>query len=220
MIGSHSNSSFGSGRNRFATTLIACAWGMASAYALFYSLLIKFNLRDFLLALVPLVAVWAAIERKRWGRLAMLGLSSVALGACAAALGLAIATHLTALQAGKPVLNAILHDALYSFGGQPQIAIALLVLGAMTAPWMCRPAVRDEYESGKKATLAVAQKAIAMTVVGCWGVTFLLPTGTVTPHAAGKKGTQAMSKTQRQGKRGGKQTSTRANRSAAPRNSA
>ena len=58
---------------RLSTTLLALAWGITSAYILFYSLLISHNIRPCLAALVPLVITWATLERKRWGRLALLG---------------------------------------------------------------------------------------------------------------------------------------------------
>lgn len=178
MIGSGLNSSI-TGRIRFTTTIIAGAWGLASAYLLFYSLLVKPDMRLFLSSLLPLVAVWATIERKRWGRLALLGLSSASLGFFAAAIGLAISVNFKNLQTGKAGFDSLINTVLKSgFKEQPQIAFAILVLAAMTAYWMCLPNVRTEYERGKNAKLAIAQRAIAMTVVGCWGITFLLPTGT------------------------------------------
>ncbi len=177
MIGSGSNSSI-NGYVRFTTTLIACAWGLASAYLLFYSLLIKSDMRLFLCSLLPLVAVWATIERKRWGRLSLLGLSSAYLGFTASAVGSAISIQPKVLQTGFVGFNLLFHEVLNdTFGGQPQIAFAILILSAMTTFWMCLPNVRTEYERGKNAKIAIAQRAIAMTIVGCWGITFLLPTG-------------------------------------------
>ena len=215
MNGSSSNSSSVSGGVRLTTTIIACAWGLVSAYTLFFSLLVQPNMRYFLIALFPLVAVWAAIERKRWGRLALLGLSSAALGVFAADIGWTIASNYTKFQAHKVNVNTLVDDALKFFNYQPQIALAILVLAAMTAFWMCRPTVRIEYDRGKNATLAVAQKAIAMTVVGCWGVTFLLPTGSL--PTTGKKPVNTKSKAQ---SKSGKQTSKRDKRAADPRTSA
>jgi len=139
-------------------------------------------MRLFLCSLLPLVAVWATIERKRWGRLALLGLSSASLGFFAAAIGNAIASNFAAIQSGKFGFNALLADVTryivtIGFKDQPQIAFAILILSAMTTFWMCLPNVRTEYERGKNAKIAIAQRAIAMTIVGCWGITFLLPTG-------------------------------------------
>lgn len=201
MIGSNPNSSI-PGHVRFTTTLIAGAWGLASAYTLFYSLLVKPDMRLFLCALLPLVAVWATIERKRWGRLALLGLSSASLGFFAAAIGNAIASNLPAIQSGKFGFNALLADVTrhiveIGFKDQPQIAFAVLVLAAMTAFWMCLPNVRTEYERGKNAKLAIAQRAIAMTVVACWGITFLLPTETPPQQPNKKPAAVKSSKAQR-----------------------
>jgi hypothetical protein len=224
MVGSHSNSPFVSGRHRMATTLIACSWGLASAYLLFYSLLIESSTRNFLLGLVPLVAVWASLERKRWGRLALLGLSSATLGVFAADFGLVISKNFTDIMSSKAKVSKMLADGMEFFDFQPQILLALLVLAAMTAYWMCRPVVRDEYETGKKATLAIAQKAIAITVVGCWGMVFLMPTGMPTPPKNSKQPASSQkpdknSKNKNQVKRA-KHASNRANRSAELRNSA
>jgi hypothetical protein len=217
MIGSNSYSSI-PGRIRFMTTFIAGAWGLASAYTLFYSLLVKPDMRYFLLALFPLVAVWATIERKRWGRLALLGLSSAALGFFAANIGLTISIHFKDFQAGKLNVDKVVSTVLRGFNYQPQIAIAVLVLAAMTAYWMCLPNVRTEYERGKNATLAVAQRAIAMTVVGCWGITFLLPTGTALEQSGKKSAPVKSSKAQ--GKHGKSTNKTRNVRAAASRNNA
>lgn len=218
MVGSGSNSSI-TGRIRFTTTIIAGAWGLASAYLLFYSLLVKPDMRLFLSSLLPLVAVWATIERKRWGRLALLGLSSASLGFFAASVGLAISVNFKELQSGKAgfesLINAVLKNG---FNDQPQIAFAILVLAAMTAYWMCLPNVRTEYERGKNAKLAVAQRAIAMTVVGCWGITFLLPTGSLPEQSVKKPGTVKSAKGQ--SKRVKPASKTRNTRAVASRNNA
>ncbi len=215
MTSPNSNSSSVSGGIRLTTTLIACAWGLASAYTLFFSLLVKPNMRYFLIALFPLVAVWATIERKRWGRLALLGLSSAALGFFAANIGRVISVNYPAYQKGTLNVEDVVETLLKPFNYQPQIAMAVLVLAAMTAFWMCRPNVRAEYERGKNATLAVAQRAIAMTVVGCWGITFLLPTGTLA--ANDKKPVNSKQKVQ---SKHVKQANKRDKRAVASRNSA
>lgn len=165
-----------SASTRFWTTVLACGWGLASAYILFYSLLNNGSTRLIVGALVPLVTVWAVLERKRWGRLALLGLSATALGLFLYTLG-GVAASTWNLPASERSLAHIVENTLSSFGDKSEIALIVLVLALSTGYWMRRPAVVAEFEKGKRATLAVAQKAIAMSLVAFWGVTVLLVPG-------------------------------------------
>jgi hypothetical protein len=155
------------------TTLLACGWGLASAYTLLHSLLITHNAQPCLAALVPLVAVWATLERKRWGRLALLGLSATALGLFVTLTGL-VAASASKLPEAEHNFARYTEIALGYFNHRPEIALTVLGLALTTGFWMRRPVVVAEFERGKRATLAVAQKAIAMSLVGFWGVTVLL----------------------------------------------
>jgi hypothetical protein len=156
---------------RLTTTLLASGWGLVSAYILFSSLLVNHNARYCYAALAPLIAVWATLERKRWGRLALLGLSATALGLSIAGIGRAFALA-NAFQGERSLLD-YLGAATQRFSLNPSANLVLLLLAAMTGFWMCRPDVVAEFERGKKATLAVAQRMIALSLVGCWGLFIL-----------------------------------------------
>jgi hypothetical protein len=58
--------------------------------------------------------------------------------------------------------------------GAPKAAYVTLILAATTGFWMRLPAVVAEFERGKRATLARAQRAIAYSLVGCWAITVML----------------------------------------------
>lgn len=165
-----------SATTRLWTTMLACGWGLASAYTLFHSFLVTHDTRLTVAAIVPLITVWAVLERKRWGRLALLGLSATALGLLLFMLGGAT-NSMTTLPEAEKNLAGYMDIALSSFGNNPQIALIVFVLALSTGYWMRRPAVVAEFERGKRSTLAVAQKAIAMSLVAFWGVTVLLVPG-------------------------------------------
>jgi hypothetical protein len=170
---------------RLLTTLLASSWGLASAYILFYSLLVTHDARPCFAALIPLVVVWATLERKRWGRLALLGLSSTALGLFAAALGYSASVGNRWLPAENQNILGYLNVALHLYGyNSPGAALITLSLAATTGIWLRRPVVAAEFERGKRATMAVAQKAIAMTCVGCWGLTIAFLPNLNNPKAA------------------------------------
>ncbi|MCS6776497.1 MAG: hypothetical protein RMJ43_05695 [Chloroherpetonaceae bacterium] len=158
---------------RFFTTLLASGWGFAAAYALFHALLISHDLRLFTASLVPLMAVWATLERKRWGRLALLGMSATALGLFVALLG-SVAQVFTRLKPEEQTAERFSVLVLAYFDQRAEIALTLLALALMTGFWMRRPTVVAEFERGKKATLAAGQRAIALCLVAFWGVSLLL----------------------------------------------
>jgi hypothetical protein len=167
------------------TTVIACGWGLASAFTLFHALIIKPEARLFMAALVPLVAVWATLERKRWGRLALLGLSATALGLFAALFG-RVASTLSAMPPSQQTAEQFMNMVFGHFDDRPEIALSLFALALTTGIWMRRPVVIAEFERGKKATLMVAQRAIALSLVGFWGVTVLLGSPTETKKTTSK----------------------------------
>jgi hypothetical protein len=171
---------------RLLTTLLASGWGLASAYTLFHSLLVAPDARLCFAALVPLIVVWATLERKRWGRLALLGLSATALGMFVSLLGLVAATGHNTLLPAEQNLSNYFQIALRYFGDSQEIALTVLGLAMMSGVWMRKPLVVAEFERGKRSTLAVAQKAIAMSLVAFWGVTVLLLPPSVDKTAAKK----------------------------------
>ena len=159
---------------RFSTTLLALCWGITSAYILFYSLLVSHNVRPCLAALAPLIITWATLERKRWGRLALLGLSGVALGLFVGTIGLAASIVHATLPVAQQTPLRCLEMALGFFGEKNSLAGGIIVgLAAMTGFYLRRPDVAAEFERGKKQTMATAQKVIAAVLVGCWSLTFL-----------------------------------------------
>src|SRR5262245_51587167 len=133
---------------RLLTTLLASGWGLASAYTLFHSLIVLPDARLCFAALVPLVVVWATLERKRWGRLALLGLSATALGMFASLLGLVAATASKDTSITNPSLSAYVQVALGHFGNKQEVALCVLGLAMMTGVWMRRPLVVAEFERG------------------------------------------------------------------------
>jgi hypothetical protein len=153
------------------TTLLASGWGLISAYILFTTLLspltLLVKLVTVLAALFPLIAVWATIERKRWGRLALIGLSTTAVGFFVATAGYyAAVTNSDALFAGR--LPVGLQQL--PFDDSPFTLGALLVLAVANGLWLRSPRVIIEFEYNKRPTLAIAQRVIAASLVGCWSV--------------------------------------------------
>jgi hypothetical protein len=209
-----------SGGERLLTTLLACCWGFSSAYILFHSLLVTHDARPCFAALVPLVVVWATLERKRWGRLALLGLSAVALGLFIASIGF-IAAIGTSWEPTQRTLMNYARIALRLYADDPSTALTMLLLAATTGLWLRRPVIIAEFERGKRATLAAAQRAIAMALVSCWGIILVFPPltplnrntqGTRIAHSSGSaKASHDRSKSAQSRK-----ASKRANRSAAP----
>lgn len=181
---------------RFLTTLLASSWGFAAAYTLFHALLISHDLRLFSASLVPLITVWATLERKRWGRLALLGLSATALGLFAALLGF-VAQEFTRLQPDEQTPERFAALLLACFDHRAGIALTLLALALATGFWMRQPTVVAEFERGKKATLAAGQRAIALCLVAFWSVSLLL-TPTSRRPAEKSKTPQRVTKSARQ----------------------
>lgn len=206
---------------RLLTTLLASCWGLSSAYILFHALLVTHDPRPCFAALVPLVIVWATLERKRWGRLALLGLSATALGLFVAAVGFIAAVGDRWLHPAERNLANYAKIALNLYSADPMTALTVLVLAATTGLWLRRPIVIAEFERGKRATLAAAQRAIAMLLVSCWGMTVIFTPWTPTDKnrialAGSKKATHnAQEHPSSQGAQSHK-LSKRPTRSAAP----
>ena len=180
---------------RLSTTLLAIAWGITSAYILFHSLLVSHDTRPCLAALAPLVVTWATLERKRWGRLALLGLSAVALGLFVGSLGLAASIIYATLPVAQQTPTRCLQMALGFFGEKNPFAGGIVIgLAAMTGLYLRRPSVIAEFERGKAQTLALAQKGIAAVLVGSWGLTFL---GAPAPTVGAKTNYSASSRAAR-----------------------
>ena len=158
----------------FCTTLLACLWGAEAAYILSYSLFITHNMHLGLTALVPLVAVWATLERKRWGRLALMGLSLTTIGFFLVAVTVLIflpnPTQTVEMQSLTHLLYSL--EATYNIG--MPVVLGILLLAAFTGPWLCHPLVVAEFDQRKQRSMANAQRAIATVLVGCWGAAIAL----------------------------------------------
>ena len=146
------------------TTLFAAGWGLLASYQLLNGLLVTHSLRFMVVGPMALLMVWATLERKRWGRLALLGMSLTVLVVCLAGARLA------------DVIGAVgLHTTLAFFAASPGGLGAMLMLAAWTVFWMGRSAIVAEFEQGKRSGLRTGQRAIAATLVGLWALMLIVP---------------------------------------------
>ncbi len=154
---------------RLLTTLLVSCWGLSFAYLLLYSLLITHNFGLCLTAALPMFVVWAALERKRWGRLALLGICATTIGIFLFITAMFIIAGDSWLEPTERNLLNYSHIALSIVSQNPMTASALLVLSAATGFWLKRPAVIYEFENGKRRGLAAGQHVIACALVIAWG---------------------------------------------------
>ena len=152
-------------RANSVTTLFASGWGVIAAYILFSALDAHIKPDDkflaFLIALFPTIAVWATVERKRWGRLALLGLSAAVVGISS----LAACAFFAFKSIGNP--QNTINISTPSFLGT-SVLTAVILIGTINALWLRRPSVVAEFEQNKRSKLAFTQRIIAAVLVGCW----------------------------------------------------
>jgi hypothetical protein len=146
------------------TTLFAVVWGLLASYQLLHGFLVTHSLRFMVVGPMVLLMVWATLERKRWGRLAMLGMSVTVLVVCLVGARLADVTGANGL-----------HATLNFFAASPGGIGAMLLLATWTVFWLRRSAVVAEFEQGKRTGLRTGQRAIALTLVGLWALMLILP---------------------------------------------
>jgi hypothetical protein len=146
------------------TTLFAVGWGLLASYQLLHGLFVTHSVRFMVVGPMALLMVWATLERKRWGRLALLGMSLTVLFVCLVGAQLADATG-----------AAGLHATLDFFASSPGGLGAMLLLSVWTVFWMRRSVIVAEFEHGKHTGLVMGQRAIALTLVGLWGLMLILP---------------------------------------------
>ena len=158
----------------FCTSLFACLWGAAAAYLLCYSVLITHNSWFAITCLVPLVAVWATLERKRWGRLALMGLSVTTVGLFLIALILLTVSPYPAQSVEVQSMAKFFQSLGAAYSISTQAVVGMLLLAAVTGLWMCHSAVIAEFDQHKRPNLAKAQRAIATVLVGFWGASIAL----------------------------------------------
>jgi len=158
---------------RLLTTLLCCVWGYTFAYTFFQCVLDNASPLTMLAAALPLAAVWAALERKRWGRLVLIVLSLLAHGLFAMMLmSLAFSNQVPLAPSERHLFGYITH-AVSLFGDTPGATLSILLLSGFTAVWLCLPWVRDEFEKQKHVDLTPGQRVIAASVVILWSVTMV-----------------------------------------------
>ena len=167
---------------RAFTTMLCCVWGYSFAYSLFRCLLYRPNVCVGLAATLPLAVVWGTLERKRWGRIALLCLSFLALSLFVWMLGTLFFAGRSLIAPAERNLSGYLSYAVNLFAETPLITIATLILSGITALWFLLPAGRSEFNQGKKVVLTSGQRLIAGLIVILWCLGMML-----TPAAVEKK---------------------------------
>jgi hypothetical protein len=158
---------------RGLTTLLCCGWGYSFAYSFFRCMLDGSGVIVCLAAALPLAAVWAALERKRWGRLSLIVLSILAQALFVVMLSILLYSNHVRPEPADHHLSGCLHDAIHLFSETPDTTVAVLVLSFVTFVWFCMPWVRTEYVHQKKNYLSPGQRVIALSVVTLWGLTMI-----------------------------------------------
>lgn len=146
------------------TTFFAVGWGLIAAYQLIDGLLVTHSVRFIVDGPMALLMVWATLERKRWGRLALLGMSLTVMLVCLLGPRVAAMTGWDGLRA-----------TIEFFATTPGGLGAMLLLAGWTAFWMLRSAIVAEFEQGKRNGLRTGQRAIALTLVGLWALMLIMP---------------------------------------------
>lgn len=153
-------------------TVLAGCWAFSGACGFFQSALVTHQIAPCVASFVPLVSGWAALERKRWGRLALLGMSWTILGACI--LGMVtlilIENHYGHHVPRRHAALVALLMRLYS-ANQPDMF--RMPLAALSGLWLWRSRVIAEFNTNKRTSLAVMQHCIALTLVLVWCTPFL-----------------------------------------------
>lgn len=158
---------------RGVTTLLCCGWGYSFAYSFFRCILDGSGPLACLAAVLPLVGVWASLERKRWGRLILIGQSLLALVMFMMIMYMLAFSHQVSVDPAQRHFLGYLNYSLHLFGETPQTTLAVLLLSAATAIWFGIPLVRAEYEQCKKPFLTPGQRVIAAAMISLWGITMI-----------------------------------------------
>jgi hypothetical protein len=143
------------------TTVLACAWGLVSAFVFFNSLLVTHESRSCFASAIVLAIVWATLDRKRWGRLALLGMSKTIL------VLFAVFAAFSTVSVGAATLAV---SVLRGASTLPYLAVCLAIASRL---WLGRPAVAVEFERGKRPALTGSQSVIALTLVVFWALSFV-----------------------------------------------
>jgi hypothetical protein len=156
------------------TTLLASLWGAVAAYILCHSLIVTHNKRYTVAALVSLVTVWATLERKRWGRMALIGLSVTTMGVFGFFVGAFSAFSDSSQSPEVRSMHKAMMKVANCYGISIPGIIALLLLAVVSSLWLCRAEVVAEFNQHKHALLVSGQRVIATTLVACWGAAIAL----------------------------------------------
>ena len=167
MIGQHKTGPSASPFAALWTNILAVLWSIVAAYILFDSLLITHKHRYAVAAIFPLISAWATLERKRWGRLALMGLSLATVVVFALLSGV-FARFYHPWQDEAQTLGNGATSLIIAYGLGTAAAVGLLTLAAVTGCWLCLPHVAAVFNQNKRATLVKAQRGIALVLVGCW----------------------------------------------------
>ena len=156
------------------TTLLACLWGSAAAYILCHSLIVTHNKRYTVAALVSLITVWATLERKRWGRMALIGVSVTTIGI----FGFFVSAFSAFPGSSQPSQVRTLHKAVAQvaayYGISLPVVFGFLLLAVVSSLWLCRAEVVTEFEQHKRPVLVSGQRVIATALIACWGAAIAL----------------------------------------------
>lgn len=170
---------------RITTTAIIICWGLLSACALAYNLLIEFDLRTTLVAIVPLAAVWASLDRKRWGRMTLLFVSAIAWVGYIVALLFTLVTGNDWMDGGVSLSNCVYMALRMMWNDYPPSGFVGLGLAAVTIYWMLRPEIVLEFGKGKQLKLSPGQRVIAILLAFCWTYAMLFTSLTPVGHKKG-----------------------------------
>lgn len=147
------------------TTVIAMSWVTLTFYGFMHLASVSsIRLGIWTAAFITILVAWSVIERKRWGRLALLGIASCILADAACAVYCLLSVSLTPRE--TPVLITVER----SYIGSPFFGLLILLLCALTILWLLRRSVRDEFERRKRAATRRYQVGIALTLVGICGI--------------------------------------------------
>jgi hypothetical protein len=116
--------------------------------------------------IITLLVVWATLERKRWGRLALLGMSiAVPLTLIC---GLVYFAYILGHGVDPFIATSSSAKWITSFCCGPTPAAGLILLSLLAGLWLQQPTVAAEFERGKHRGLATSQRGIAVVLVVLW----------------------------------------------------
>jgi len=153
------------------TTWLTCGWGVLSAYVLCSTLLTSHELRTMFAASLSLLVVWGVFERKRWGRIALINMSAVALLFFIGTFAMIIATSARWLQPAERNLSDYLRLSLDVYSADVAAVCCMLMLAGLTLVWLRQPDVVAEFEKDKRPRLNGSQFVIARLLVTVWAIT-------------------------------------------------